>query len=78
MSKQIAVRLSNEIVQFIDGLVAAGRASSRAAVVTRALEHERRRELATRDAAILAEQKQGDDFDDLAEFAAHTPIDDLD
>ena len=43
MSKQIAVRLPDHLVEFVDGLVTDGEAKSRAAVVTRALERERRR-----------------------------------
>ena len=43
MSKQIAVRLSDELVDFVDAIVENGDERSRAAVVTRALERERRR-----------------------------------
>ncbi|MHB8317935.1 MAG: ribbon-helix-helix domain-containing protein [Acidimicrobiales bacterium] len=42
------VRLPEELVEFIDERVGHGEAGSRAAVVTAALERERRRELATR------------------------------
>ncbi len=76
MSTQIAVRLSEELVQFIDQLVSDGRAPSRAAVVSQALQRERRRQIAARDAAILA--AEADDLDELAEYAARTPLDDLD
>ena len=78
VSTQIAVRLPEELVEFIDRLVSDGRASSRAAVVSRALQRERRRELAARDAAILAAAAADDDLDALAEHAARTPLDDLD
>ncbi|MEA2311070.1 MAG: hypothetical protein QOE28_1038, partial [Solirubrobacteraceae bacterium] len=54
MSKQIAVRLPDDLVAFVDGVVDSGAERSRAAVVTRALERERRRAIAERDAAILA------------------------
>jgi Arc/MetJ-type ribon-helix-helix transcriptional regulator len=54
MSKQIAVRLPDELVDFVDGAVAAGRAGTRASVVRQALERERRRAVAERDAATLA------------------------
>lgn len=79
MSKQIAVRLPDEIVDFIDSLVAQGLASSRAAVVGRALERERRREIAVRDAAILAAvgRRDDNDLDALAAYAAQVPLDDL-
>ncbi len=76
MSTQIAVRLSEELVQFIDQLVSDGRAPSRAAVVSQALQRERRRQIAARDAAILA--AEADDLDELAEYAARTPLDDFD
>lgn len=78
MSKQIAVRLSDDIVDFVDQLVEDGRASSRASVVARALDRERRREIAARDAAILARTGSEADLDGLAEYAARTPLDDLD
>ena len=54
MSTQIAVRLPEEIVAFVDDEVSAGRAKSRAQVVLRALEREQRRQLAVRDVEILA------------------------
>jgi Arc/MetJ-type ribon-helix-helix transcriptional regulator len=54
MSKQIAVRLPDELVQFVDRAVTSGYARSRAGVVTRALEREHRRAVAERDAEILA------------------------
>ena len=79
MSTQIAVRLPEELVEFIDRLVADGRATSRAAVVSRALQRERRREIAARDAAILAAPvTEDDDLDALARQAARIPLDDLD
>jgi Arc/MetJ-type ribon-helix-helix transcriptional regulator len=54
MPKQIAVRLADELVEFVDAVVDSGQERSRAAVVTRALERERRRSIAARDADILA------------------------
>jgi Arc/MetJ-type ribon-helix-helix transcriptional regulator len=78
VSTQIAVRLPEELVEFVDRLVSDGRAPSRAAVVSRALHRELRREIAARDAAILAADSTPDDMDDLAEHAARVPLDDLD
>ncbi|MGB6161005.1 MAG: ribbon-helix-helix domain-containing protein [Pseudonocardiaceae bacterium] len=78
MSKQIAVRLPDDIVEFIDQLVEHGVASSRAAVVARAVDRERRREIAARDAAILAQSPGDPDFESLAQYAARTRFDDLD
>jgi Arc/MetJ-type ribon-helix-helix transcriptional regulator len=69
MSKQIAVRLSDDLVEFVDKVVGSGRERSRAAVVTRALERDRRRVIAERDAAILA--GTGPD-PELAGLAEHT------
>lgn len=75
MSKQIAVRLPDELVEFVDSVVRDGDAKSRAAVVTRALERERRRALAIRDAEILARDGDYSDMDSLAEYVARLPID---
>lgn len=79
MSIQIAVRLPDEIVAFIDDAISRGDAPSRAAVVLRALERERRRMLAERDAIILAAAASADasddDFDSLAAHLSTTAID---
>ena len=74
MSKQIAVRLPDELVAFVDEIVDSGRESSRAAVVTRALERERRRAVAARDAAILASAGADSDLAALAEHVADQPL----
>lgn len=75
MSTQIAVRLPDEIVAFLDREVSENRAPSRAAVVVRALERERRREIAARDAAILAASEPDQDLDALAQFSAKLAAD---
>jgi Arc/MetJ-type ribon-helix-helix transcriptional regulator len=75
MSKQIAVRLPDDIVDFIDELVRDGRADSRAIVVRRALERERRRSIAARDVEILTRVDTDADMDSLAEHVAQTPLD---
>ena len=77
MSRQIAVRLPDDLVEFVDQVVQSGQAVSRADVVTRALNRERRREIAERDAAILASVGPDLDFDELANFVATTPLPDL-
>jgi Arc/MetJ-type ribon-helix-helix transcriptional regulator len=69
MSKQIAVRLSDDLVEFVDGVVGSGRERSRAAVVSRALERERRRAIAERDAAILARTGSDPELAGLTEYA---------
>ncbi len=73
MSKQIAVRLPDELVDFVDGLVDSGAGRSRAAVVTKALERERRRAVAARDAQILARTGPDSELAGLAEHAAGLP-----
>ena len=78
MHAQIAVRLPDDLVAFIDDLVRTGDAGSRAAVVTRALERERRRRIAERDAAILAAAGRDADADAVARHAMSTRMDDLD
>lgn len=69
MSKQIAVRLPDELVDFVDEIVGSGAGRSRAAVVTRALERERRRVVAARDAQILARTGQDPELAGLVEYA---------
>ncbi|HEX3390572.1 MAG TPA: hypothetical protein VHT94_16155 [Streptosporangiaceae bacterium] len=80
MTTQIAVRLPDDMVQFLDQLVARDQAPSRASVVERALAREFRRVIAARDAAILAEAAEAaahedDDLDSLADYAARNPLD---
>jgi Arc/MetJ-type ribon-helix-helix transcriptional regulator len=75
MTVQIAVRLPDDIVAFVDEQVSSGAAPSRAAVVARALERERRREAAERDAAIYASQPAPGDLDGLATWATGRSMD---
>jgi Arc/MetJ-type ribon-helix-helix transcriptional regulator len=75
MTKQIAVRLSDELVDFLDRIVESGDERSRAAVVTRALERERRRMIAAQDARILAESGPDPDLEALAGHVAGGAID---
>jgi Arc/MetJ-type ribon-helix-helix transcriptional regulator len=74
---EIAVRLPDDLVEFVDELVH-GDAPSRAAVVARALRRERRQAAAARDAAILTRTEPDADLNRLAEHAATLPMDDLD
>lgn len=78
MTRQIAVRLPDDLVEFIDEVVEHGDASSRAGVVANALDRQRRQEIAARDAAILAQAGRDADLDSLADHASRTPLDDLD
>jgi Arc/MetJ-type ribon-helix-helix transcriptional regulator len=75
MRIQIAVRLPDSMVAQLDRLVAETEAPSRASVIERALAREFRRQLAARDAAILDGAGQDPDMDNLADFAARTPMD---
>jgi Arc/MetJ-type ribon-helix-helix transcriptional regulator len=70
MTKQIAVRLPQELVDFVDEQVGSGAGRSRAAVVARALERDRRRAVAARDATILAGFPPDPDLAGLAEHVA--------
>ena len=78
MSRQLTVRLPDDLVAFIDARIEHGQASSRAAGGAAAIDRARRREIAARDAAILAGAGgDGDEFAALAAFAARTPSDHL-
>lgn len=75
VSTQIAVRLPDEMVAFLDRAVASGQAPSRAAVVASALEREMRRAVAEQDARLLREHGPADDLDDVVAWtAAHPPV----
>jgi len=75
MSTQIAVRLPDDTVAFLDRLVAEKKAASRAEIIARALERERRREMAARDAAILAESGEDPDLAGLVRYMTGHPVD---
>lgn len=68
MSTQIAVRLPDQMVAYLDRAVAEGKATSRAAFVATALEREMRRLAAEQDAAILHEDA-ADDLDPLVNWS---------
>lgn len=75
MSKQVAVRLPEDLVDFVDEIVESGAQRSRAAVVAHALERERRRAVAERDARILACTGPDSELAGLAEYATGVPHD---
>jgi Arc/MetJ-type ribon-helix-helix transcriptional regulator len=77
MSKQLTVRLPEDLVDFIDRCVESGKATSRAAVVAAAVDRERRRAIAEHDVAILTRDQSTADFDELAEYASRTDLADL-
>ncbi|MDO5676449.1 MAG: YlcI/YnfO family protein [Propionibacteriaceae bacterium] len=70
MSTQIAVRLPDDMVAFLDSAVASGAARSRADLVARALEREMRRQAAEADVAILRTKGSDDDLDALTTWSA--------
>ncbi len=77
MTVQIAIRLPDDMVAFLDRSVAAGKAPSRAALVARAVEREMRRQVAEQDAAILRERGTSDDLDELVAWSvAHATLED--
>ena len=77
MSTQIAVRLPDEMVAFLDRTVATGLAPSRAALVAAALEREMRRQAAEQDVHVLREDGPADDLDDLVGWSSnHLEVED--
>lgn len=60
VSTQIAVRLPDRLVEFLDGMVERGEAASRAEIVKKALMKYERQVLAERDAAIYRETGDSD------------------
>ncbi len=70
MSKQIAVRLPDDLVDFLDQLVASGEEASRASIVTRALKRERRRLGALNDVEILKRLGEDPELIGFAEYAS--------
>jgi Arc/MetJ-type ribon-helix-helix transcriptional regulator len=76
MSTQIAVRLPDEMVAFLDRTVATGKAPSRAALVASAVEREMRRLLAEQDAQILLAKGPSDDLDLVQWTSTHVQSED--
>lgn len=77
MSTQIAIRLPDEMVAFLDRAVADGKAPSRAVLVASAVEREMRRLLAEHDAQTLHRHGSADDLDDLVRWTvSHVHLED--
>lgn len=78
MSTQIAVRLPDELVAYVDQAVATGRAKSRADLVSRLLARDARRQRAEEDLQRLIDSGSLSDADSLAMARAtsDTPVDD--
>lgn len=77
MSRQIAVRLPDDLVAYVDRLVTTGAVESRAALVKVALERDRRRRLSEADIAIL-QRGESDGLEGLVEHASSVAFEDLD
>lgn len=77
MATQIAVRLPDEMVRFLDRSVASGKAASRAALVAAALEREMRLQAAQQDVQTLKKKGTVDDLDELVAWSVdHATRDD--
>lgn len=78
MSTQIAVRLPDELVAYVDQAVAAGRVKSRAELVSRLIARDARRQRAEEDLQRLIDAGVLDNPDALAmaKATSATPIDD--
>jgi Arc/MetJ-type ribon-helix-helix transcriptional regulator len=75
MTTQIAVRLPDQMVAFLDASVADGKAPSRAALVATAVERLMRWQVAVGDADILREVGAADDLDGLVAWSvAHATL----
>ena len=75
MSKRISVRLPDDLVAFVDSLVAEGPAKSRAAVVARSLGREQRRNAAERDVQLLDEHGEDQDLAAMVAWTCRQPLD---
>ncbi len=73
MSKQIAVRLPEDLVDFIDAAVASGAEPSRASIVTRAVQRERRRMRAQQDIEIFKLTEPDTEMDSMVAHLGHQP-----
>lgn len=77
MTTQIAVRLPDEMVRFLDRSVASGKAASRAALVAAALKREMRIQAAQQDVQTLKKKGTVDDLDELVAWSVdHATRDD--
>lgn len=75
MSHQIAIRIPDDLLAFIDDLVDRGSTSSRASFAREAMERERRRVLAEADIAILRTSTPNDDLDTITRAVSGTSLD---
>jgi len=78
MTTQIAVRLPDEAVSFVDAEVSRGAAKSRADFIWHAIKREQRRLAAEHDAAIYAREGEDPDLVAFVKHTAHLPRPELD
>lgn len=78
MSTQIAVRLPDDLVAYVDQAVASGRVKSRAELVTKLIARDARRQRAEEDLQRLIDAGTLEDADALAiaRASSATPLDD--
>ena len=76
VSTQIAVRLPDELVAYVDAAVAAGRVKSRAELVARLIERDARRQRAEQDLQRLTARGALDDPEllDIVKSVSDTPL----
>lgn len=76
VSTQIAVRLPDELVAYVDEAVAAGRVRSRAELVARLIERDARRQRAEEDLQRLTERGalDGPELLEIVKSVADTPL----
>jgi Arc/MetJ-type ribon-helix-helix transcriptional regulator len=76
VSTQIAVRLPDELVAYVDEAVAAGRVKSRAELVARLIERDARRQRSEEDLQRLTARGALDDPEllDIVKSVADTPL----
>jgi Arc/MetJ-type ribon-helix-helix transcriptional regulator len=75
MTTQITVRLPDELVEFVDSLVAGGHVKSRAEAVQWALMRDRRRRMAQADLEILRERGEDPDLQAFIAYTSAHPVD---
>ncbi len=75
MSHQIAIRVPDDLLAFVDDLVQQGSITSRASFARAAMERERRRLLAEADIDILTMDPPNDDLNSITRAVSGTPLD---
>ena len=78
VSRAIPVRLDDDDIEVLDELVHLGLAANRSDAIKRAIDRDRRRLAAMRDAAIYARNGEDAGLSSLSAKAATTPLTDLD